>query len=223
MALAASRQNSRLRFLHHAGQQMREAGRIERLADHAGRSEKDLVGRAADGRRTCLAGHRGGLAALLAGEGVGVAGIDDQEPRLAAGEVLPAEIDRRGRAFGAREDARHLGPFVEDHGQHVGAALVFDPGLGGRHAHAFDGRHLRVFLRSERRNRCGHGASDGMTRKVASFARSRKAAQAVLLIDQAEAGVETRQPRRSGTLSHNVNGRPRNLGVPSIEARIGLE
>ena len=165
MALAASRQSSGLRFLHHAGQEMREAGGVERLADHAGRSEKNLVSRAAGGRRTCLAGHRGGFAASSAGEGVGVARIDDQEPRLAAGEVLPAEIDRSGRAFGAREDARDLCAFVEDHGQHVRAALVFDPGLGRRHAHAFDNRHVRVFLRGKRRDRGGHGASDGRREK----------------------------------------------------------
>ena len=61
-----------------------EGLRIERLADHAGRSEKHLGSLAAD-RGCCKFGRqRTGLPAAFAGKGIGIAGIDDQRACVAA-------------------------------------------------------------------------------------------------------------------------------------------
>ena len=138
---------------------MREAAGVERFADHAGGCQEHLAGRAAGRLRTCLAGQHSCFAALFPGEGVGVARIDDQQPRASAGKVLAAEIDWRRRAFRPREDAGNLCPLIEDHGQNIGPVLVLYTGLGGRHADPVDRRHFRVFLRRQRRNGCGHGTS----------------------------------------------------------------
>ena len=81
--------------------------------------------------------------ALLAGEGIGIAGIDDQRARRAGREVCAAEVDRRRRAFRAREDAATACRLIERHQQHVGAVLVLDAGLGGGDAHALDRRQRR--------------------------------------------------------------------------------
>ena len=99
------------------------------------------------------------LAAALAGEGVGVAGVDDQHARLAAGQSRPAPVDRRRRALRAGEDAGDLGPLVEDHDQEIGAVLVFDAGFRSGDTDALDRRQLGVGFRRERRNgaHCGHG------------------------------------------------------------------
>jgi hypothetical protein len=64
---------------------MAEAGGVERLADDAGRGQEDLAGRAARGLGGRLARHAGGLPSALAGEGIGIAGIDHKHARAAAG------------------------------------------------------------------------------------------------------------------------------------------
>ena len=89
-------------FLQHAIEFMR----VERFADDPRGRQKNLaLGRA---------GRRGGelrrefdrLRAGLAGEGVGVSGIDEQRARLAALEPVAAPVHRRRGTFGFGEDAR---------------------------------------------------------------------------------------------------------------------
>ena len=97
-----------------------------------------------------LRGERRRRASGLAGEGIGVAGIDHERARLAALELRAAPLDRRRRAFRAREDARDRRALVEQREQHVGAVLVADAGRGGGEAHAGDRRHVGNVLRRER-------------------------------------------------------------------------
>ena len=59
--------------------------------------------------------------ALMPGERVGVAGIDDQRARLAGGKMRAAPVDRRRGAFRAREHARDGRRRVEQRQHHVGA------------------------------------------------------------------------------------------------------
>ncbi len=65
-------------------------------------------------------------AAVLAREGVGVAGVDDQRARaLPPLSLLAAPLDRGGRALRARGvTPATVGALVEQREQHVGAALV---------------------------------------------------------------------------------------------------
>ena len=74
-------------------------------------------------------GELGGGAPALAGEGIGVAGIDHQRARFAGLEMRAAPFDRRRRAFRAGEHAGHGGAGVEQRQQHVGAAGIADAGL----------------------------------------------------------------------------------------------
>ena len=71
----------------------------QRHADHAGGGTEHLGGIAAphfgDPRRLRLRG----LATVHAGEGVAVAGIDDQPPRLALRQFRPAQFHFRRGAF----------------------------------------------------------------------------------------------------------------------------
>ncbi len=60
------------------GQNAVESLRRQRLADDAGRSQKHFAGLAADRGGGELGGEGAGLAAALAGEGIGIAGIDDE-------------------------------------------------------------------------------------------------------------------------------------------------
>src|SRR5439155_675155 len=92
-----------------AGRQLVELGADalvgQRLADHPGRGDEDLAAAAAE-----ALGERGGAAlgrgpALAPGEGVGIAGIDQDGPRPAAGEMGTAELDRCRRGERAGEDA----------------------------------------------------------------------------------------------------------------------
>jgi hypothetical protein len=133
-----------------------ELAGVERLADHAGRGEKDFTDRRA-GR---LGGDLGCELRLLqpglAGEGVGIAGIDHQRPRFAALELGAAPVHRRRRAFRFGEDAGYLRPFVHQRQHHVGAALIADAGSGGGETHPVDGGQIGIGFRRER----GHG--DGL-------------------------------------------------------------
>ena len=150
IALAASCQApgaaSRDQLVHHAV----EFRRIERLADHAGRGEKDVRRLAAGSLGGDLGGELGRLASGLAGEGIGIAGIDHQRARRAALELRAAPVDRRRGAFRAREHAGHGRAGIEQRQQHVGASGIADAGGGGRQPHAFDRRHVGKLRGRER-------------------------------------------------------------------------
>ena len=106
-----------------------ELRRVERLADHAGRGEENFRRLAARGLGGDLGRQLGRGAARLPGEGIGVAGIDHQRARLLPPLRLgAAPIDRRRRAFRAREDAGDRRARIEQRQQHVGAARVPDAG-----------------------------------------------------------------------------------------------
>ena len=92
----------------------------------------------------------------LAGEGIGIAGIDDQRARGAALELRAAPVDRRGRAFRAREHAGDRRALVEQREQHVGAPGVADAGGGGGEPHAVDRRHVGEVRGRERGDRGCH-------------------------------------------------------------------
>ena len=143
MARAAVKESRRARLGREPPEMRGEGRRVERLADHAGRGEEDLVGAAADRGRGGRRARLDRLAALHAGEGVGVAGIDDERPRLPARQPCAAPLDRRGGAARGREDAGHGCRRIEADQQQVRAPLVADARLGGRQAHAGDRRQVR--------------------------------------------------------------------------------
>ena len=89
-----------------------------------------------------LRGELAGIAAGLAGEGIGVAGIDHQRAGLARLQMRAAPLDRRRRAFRAREHARRGRAGIEQRQQDIGALRVADAGLGGREPHAGNWRHV---------------------------------------------------------------------------------
>ena len=160
IALAASSQPSGRALRRQLVQHALEFAGVERFADHPGRGHENLVLVGADRlggelRDVSSAASR----PALAGEGVGVAGIDHQAARAAAAEVLAAPVDRRGRAFGRGEHARDRRAFIENNQQHIGAALVANAGGAGGEAHAVESRKLGEGLRREGGNRSsgGHG------------------------------------------------------------------
>jgi hypothetical protein len=123
---------------------------IERLPDHAGGRDVNLVGGAANRRSRGLRRHARRVGALLAREGVGVARIDDQRTRLALLEVLSAPKYRRRGGLGAREHAGYRGAGVK-HGHHqVGAVGIADASLAGRQSHTRNLWHLGKVRRRER-------------------------------------------------------------------------
>ena len=105
-----------------------ESLRRQRLADDAGRSQKHFGGLAADRGGGELGGEGASLASAFAGEGVGIAGIDDQRPGARALDPGAAPFDRRRRAFRAREHAGDAGALVEHRQHDVGAVAVADAG-----------------------------------------------------------------------------------------------
>src|SRR5207237_5724907 len=142
----------RLGLLRQRSEQAVEFGGVERLADHAGGSEENLIGAAAGGLRRNRGRQRGGLPPGLAGEGIGVAGIYHQRARLTALEFGAAPIHRRRRAFGFGKDAGDRSALVQQREQHIGAALVTDARGGGREPDARDHRHIGNAGRGERRD-----------------------------------------------------------------------
>ena len=130
--------------VHHAV----EVLRVERLADHAGRGEEDLVRSCS--RPPCAAisaVNLHGVAPALAGEGIGVAGIDHQRAGLC--RALRCARHHSTGADGHFERVNTpaaVVPVVEQRQQHVGAAGVADAGCGGRQPHAGDRRHVRHVL-----------------------------------------------------------------------------
>ena len=130
---------------------------VERLADDAGRSHEDFVGRRADrlGGGLRDMGDRG--RADAAGEGVGVAGIDDERARLPLVQMRAAPVDRRRGAFGAGEHARDRRRPVEQRHHDVGPPGIANARGDRRKADAGDRRQGGIGLRRQRRERSGSG------------------------------------------------------------------
>ena len=143
------------------GQHGVELLRVERLADDAGRGEEDLVGTAVRDLRGDLGGEPRRLRALHPGEGVGVAGVHDERPRRADAEIAAAPVDRRRRAFRAREHAGDRGALIERDVEHVGPVLIADAGRRGREADPDDRRQGGKRFRRERRDGMGHARKSG--------------------------------------------------------------
>ena len=96
----------------------------------------------------------GGLAATLAGEGIGVAGIDDQHAALPPGQIAPAPFDRRrGDNFDRVKTPATRRPLVETHGEQIvrpgGAYLMPASAVAIRTPP--DLRHCRIALGCKRR------------------------------------------------------------------------
>ena len=132
----------RLHRLGEIAQQMDEATCVQRLADHPRGGQVYLLCAAANGAGGGLRRHARGVAALLAGEGIGVAGVDDQGARLAVLEARPAPQHRRRAGLGAGQHAGHDRAGLERRQHQIGAALVADAGLAGRQPHAGHRRHV---------------------------------------------------------------------------------
>jgi hypothetical protein len=84
------------------------------------------------------------LQAVLAGAGVGIAGVDDHgADGRAARQMLAADLHRRGAEAVLREHAGHAGAFVQQqHGQVLAVGLAH-AGLGHAQSHAGDREELR--------------------------------------------------------------------------------
>ena len=130
---------------------------LQRLADHPGGSEENLGRPAVRCGRRDLRRELRRLTSRLAGKGVGVAGIDHEGSRPPRLELGATPVDRRGRAFGPREDAGDGRAGVEQGEQDVGAPGVADAGRRGRQANAGHLRHVREMRRGKRRNGGRHG------------------------------------------------------------------
>ena len=110
--------------------------------------------------RRDLGGELAGGAAGLAGEGIGVAGIDHQRARLAALELRAAPFDRRRRAFRLGEHAGDRGALSSSASSTsvrfaylmpAAAVASFTPAIG---------RHVGHGGRGERGNGSGRGHGD---------------------------------------------------------------
>ena len=93
----------------------------------------------------------------FAGEGVGVAGIDQQGAGLAALDPCATPIHRRRGAFRFGEHPRDSRSFVEQRQHDVGAPFVAHAGGAGGETHAVDRRNFGGGFGSERRNNGGFG------------------------------------------------------------------
>ena len=143
----------------------RDAAAVERLADNAGRGHEDF----AWGRADRLGGGLGDMGdrscADAAGEGVGVAGIDDQRARLAAVQMLTAPVDGRRGALRAGEHARDRRRPVEQRHHDVGSPRIAHPRRDRRKTNAGDRRQGGIGLRRQRRERGGSGHERFRSRK----------------------------------------------------------
>ena len=143
-------------------EQVGELAGVERLADDAGRGNEHLAGWAADRRCRRIGRYDHRFHALLAGEGVGVAGVDDERPRFALAQAEGAPVDGRRARLGAGQNAGDFGAWRQHGEQQVGAALVADAGFGRGKAHARNFRH--VGQRGGRKRRDGGGLTHGRLR-----------------------------------------------------------
>ena len=145
----------RLGSLGKPGQEASEFARVERLADHPGRGEIDVcleaIGGFGGGFRREL--HR--FAATLAGEGIGIAGIDHQRARHAMLKPRAAPFDRGRRGLRPREHAGDRGARLEQRKQQIGAAGIADTRRASREAHPVNGGKARQLFRREWRD-LGH-------------------------------------------------------------------
>ncbi len=132
-----------------AGEEMGELLRLERLPDDACRGHVDLGRRAADGAGGGFRRQARRVCAAAAGEGIGVARVDDKRACLAALQALAAPQNRRGAGLGARENAGGGRPLGEAREHQIGAAPVADAGLCRGERHALDRRQRGQGLRCE--------------------------------------------------------------------------
>ena len=142
----------RLGLAHQRAKLLDDLAGIERLADHPGRSDIDVGLEAVGGPRRGFGGQRHRLLAALAGEGIGVAGIDHERAGHAVREMRAAPIDRRRRGLGVGQNAGDRRAGVEQRQQQIDAARVANPRGGCGDAHALDCRQARHRLRRERRD-----------------------------------------------------------------------
>ena len=152
MARAASAKASGLASRASVAKALGDLARIERLADHAGRGDIDVGLEAIGGFSRRLGGELHRLAPALAGEGIGIAGIDHERARHAVGEMRAAPIDRRRRRLRLGQHAGDRGAGIEQRKQQIDAAGIANAGGGGGDAHAVDRRQMRRMLRRERRD-----------------------------------------------------------------------
>ena len=125
---------------------------IERLADHPGRGDIhvgfEAIGGGGGGFRREL--HR--VPPTLAGEGIGVAGIDHERschPVLKPGS---APLDRGRRGLRPGEHAGDRGAGIEQREQQIGAAGIADARRASCEAHPVNGGEMRQHFRCEWRD-----------------------------------------------------------------------
>ena len=115
----------------------------QRFADDSGGRDAYEFGGAADERGSRFGGRAHGLGAGLAGEGVGVSGIDHQRARFAHRGRRARPLDRGGRRRRAREDSGNAGSGANSASMRSGrplsrtpdaAAPRRTPEIGGRRA-----------------------------------------------------------------------------------------
>ena len=148
--------------LARAAKKMRKFRRVQRLADNARRGDEHLVRFAADGFDCVLDRDVDGLAPALAGERVGISGIDDEGAGGTLFQVLAAGEDGCRGGFRLCQDAGDRGPLVEDGEQKIGAPLIANTGFCRRKCHAVDRRQAGELGRREtvKRSRlCPSGTS----------------------------------------------------------------
>ena len=117
---------------------------IQRLANDAGRSQKNLRGFGTCGFGGNLCGQFNTGHAFCAGKGIGIAGIDHQNPRRTAGEVFAAPVHRGRGTFGAGKDTGNRRALIHQGHHDVGAAFIADAALTCGEAHPVNLREIRV-------------------------------------------------------------------------------
>ena len=157
--MAASIRRSSFAFAASVGEDARDPRPVERLADHAGRSHEDLARPAVDRLRDGVGDDLHRLDPLVAGEGVGVARVDDQRPRLAPLELLAAPVDRGRRALRPGEHAGDLGGLIEHRHHHVRAPLVAHARRDGGEADPGDRRQVGNFFGASGESAAGSAMS----------------------------------------------------------------
>ncbi len=156
MARAAASQVAFAEVVVQARQSANEAINCGNLADDAGRRHEHLIGGTAENARRGDSGLLHRPVASRAGEGVGVAGVDDEAAGTTIAQNLPAPQNRRGGRPRAGENAGDGGIGIERHEQHVIAVAVAQRGGGGSETKAAHRRHLGE-ARGCQRGDAGHG------------------------------------------------------------------